>query len=148
MSETTRDPNVELQHFDELTKDLLEDVDAPSAKTIEMGEAPAFPDDSASTESDAGVIDVIDESDSDIDEYDDLDSTDLDKDLPSSPNEEIPSGNLDIESLDDPLTRDRVRSPDMDAPDTPGEIDIEALGEDDLDLTDLPDDARLDPLEE
>lgn len=146
MSDTNRDPKAALQQFDELTKNLLSDEGAPSAATTEMGEAPAFPDDSASSASDAGVLGTTDiEIDADLD---DLDSNNLDADLPSSPDEEIPSENLDIEAMDDPLTRDTIRSPDMDAPDTPGEIDIEALDEDDLDLTDLPADARLDPLEE
>ena len=146
MSDTNRDPNAALRQFDELTKDLLSDDAAPAAKDIEMGEAPAFPDDSASSESDAGVLG---NSDDEIEEdLEALNSSDLDADLPASPGVEIPSPDLDIEALDDPLTRDTIRSPDMDAPDTPGEIDIEALGEDDLDLTDLPADARLDPLEE
>lgn len=146
MSDTNRDPQAAVQQFDELTKDLLSDDAAPSAKGTEMGEAPAFPDDSPSSASDAGVLGT---SDAEIEEdLDDLDSSDLDADLPASPNQEIPSANLDIEALDDPLTRDTIRSPDMDAPDTPGEIDIEALDEDGLDLTDLPEDARLDPLEE
>lgn len=61
---------------------------------------------------------------------------------------EIPMADLDIESLDDPVTQNTVRSPIMDAPDTPGQIDIEALGDHDLDGTDLPADARLDPIEE
>jgi hypothetical protein len=40
-----------------------------------------------------------------------------------------------------------VQSPNMFAPDVPGGVDIEALPEDALDDTDLPADARLDPLE-
>ena len=40
-----------------------------------------------------------------------------------------------------------IHSPDMFAPDTPGQIDIEDLPDDALDGTDLPEDARLDPLE-
>jgi hypothetical protein len=40
-----------------------------------------------------------------------------------------------------------IHAPDMFAPDTPGAIDIEDLPDDALDDTDLPADARLDPLE-
>lgn len=42
----------------------------------------------------------------------------------------------------------RIHSPELSAPDTPGEIDIEDLDESDLDGTPLPDDARLDPIED
>ncbi|MDF2440319.1 MAG: hypothetical protein JWN98_1303 [Abditibacteriota bacterium] len=146
MSETNRDPQAAVEHFDELTRDLAIGSAPALAADAEMGEAPEFPDDSPSSELDAGVLGSTDiEIDDDLDDFD---SDDLDKGLPSSPDEEIPSANLDIEALDDPLTRDTIRSPDMDAPDTPGEVDIEALDEDDLDLTDLPPDARLDPLED
>jgi hypothetical protein len=41
-----------------------------------------------------------------------------------------------------------IHSPDMDAPDTPGEIDIEDLQEGDLEGTGIPADALLDPIEE
>jgi len=41
-----------------------------------------------------------------------------------------------------------IHSPILDAPDTPGEVDIEDLDESDLDGTPLPADARLDPIEE
>jgi hypothetical protein len=41
-----------------------------------------------------------------------------------------------------------IHSPILDAPDTPGEVDFEALDERDLDGTPLPADARLDPIED
>ena len=50
--------------------------------------------------------------------------------------------------LDDEPGARSIHSPDMDAPNMPGEIDIEDLGEDDLDGAGLPPDARLDRLED
>ena len=99
-----------------------------------IGEAPhlEMEADSPSSQADAGLL--TDPAISDTDFSDD--------------EMEIPMADLDIESLDDPVTQNTVRSPTMDAPDTPGQIDIEALGDFDLDGTDLPADARLDPLEE
>ncbi len=49
--------------------------------------------------------------------------------------------------LEDEPGAGNIHSPDMDAPNVPGEIDIEDLGEDALDAA-LPPDARLDRLEE
>ena len=51
----------------------------------------------------------------------------------------------DLESQGDD---DHIHSPDMDAPNVPGEVDIEDLDEEDLDGTDIPEDARLDRLED
>ena len=42
----------------------------------------------------------------------------------------------------------RIHSPELSAPDTPGEVDIEDLDESALDGTPIPPDARLDPIEE
>ena len=80
-----------------------------------------------------------------------LESGDLDENLTevevSGEVKEIPLADLDVESIDDPVARDTIRAPDMDAPDTPGQIDIEALGDGDIEHL-LPPDARLDPIEE
>jgi hypothetical protein len=76
-----------------------------------------------------------------------LESGDLDENLGEGVVQEIPLGNLDVETMDDPVTRSTLRSPDMDAPDMPGQIDIEALGDGDIEHL-LPPDARLDPIEE
>jgi hypothetical protein len=147
------DPTVDLQTIDP-TADGSE---------VSMGETTAFAADvdSGSTEADAGVLDPVSEAlrqpddigasaelDEDEGNSDFEEDADLDVNLPGSPLNEIPLSSLDIESMDDPVTRNIIRSPDMDAPDLPGQVDIEGLGEDDLDLTDLPADARLDPLED
>jgi hypothetical protein len=50
--------------------------------------------------------------------------------------------------LDEMPGDNAIHSPEMADMNVPGEIDIEDLGEDDLDGTNLPADARLDPLEE
>ena len=50
--------------------------------------------------------------------------------------------------LDDMPGNTSIHSPELADMNVPGEIDIEDLGEDDLDGTDLPEDARLDRLEE
>ena len=124
--------------------------------------APAVPaaPESTSTNRDAGLLgdDVVDTFDAESSEefdaqieselMDEFSTSDLDENFADADVLEIPMSQLDIEGLDDPVTRATLRSPDMDAPDTPGQIDIEALGDFDLDDTDLPADARLDPIEE
>ena len=50
--------------------------------------------------------------------------------------------------LEDGLPGDDIHSPEMSDMNLPGEIDIESLDESSLDETDLPADARLDPLED
>ena len=145
-------------------------TDTDPLATYDTGDNPPAvpaPLESTSTNRDAGLLgdEIVDtqqsesaaEFDAEIDSElmddddistDQMDELDLDEDLDSFETREIPMSNLDIESLDDPVTRDTIRSPELDAPDTPGQIDIEALGDHDLDDTDLPADARLDPIEE
>lgn len=73
----------------------------------------------------------------------------LDEDERASGAMSTPAYQVILESdLDDAAGAGRIHSPDMDAPNVPGEIDIEDLDESDLDGTDLPPDARLDRLEE
>jgi hypothetical protein len=65
--------------------------------------------------------------------------------------EDVPPGEwVEIleSDLDDMPGDNAIHSPEMADMNVPGEIDIEDLGEDDLDGTDLPEDARLDRLEE
>ncbi len=76
-----------------------------------------------------------------------LESADLDEDLEAPLVPEIPLGNLDVESQDDPEARSTLMSPSLDAPNAPGELDIEALGDNAIEDL-LPPDARLDPIEE
>lgn len=77
-----------------------------------------------------------------------LESADLDEDLDGPLVEEIPMGNLDVEGADeDPEQQSTLMSPSLDAPDVPGEVDIEALGDNAIEDL-LPPDARLDPIEE
>ena len=105
-----------------------------------------FPTDSASSARDAGLYDELDDEDGDdldllIDE--DLNATDGDfRDENSEVGiREIPMSDLETEP-------GRLSSPEMADLSSPGEVDIEELDEHALDLTDLPADARLDPLEE
>lgn len=107
-------------------------------------ETRAFPVDSPSSASDAGLDDEIEDEDGDdldlmLDE-DDLNATDSDFSAAGGIRE-IPMSDLNLGS-------GGLASPEMSDLNVPGEIDIEELDEHALDLTDLPADARLDPLEE
>ncbi len=79
----------------------------------------------------------------------DLDDQSLDE-LEATPDEGLSTPGFDVilaSDLDDDGAH-RIHSPELSAPDTPGEVDIEDLDEHDLDGTPLPPDARLDPIEE
>jgi hypothetical protein len=143
----------------------LQTTEHGEADNLDMQETTAFAADveSPSSEGDAGIHDITtasvrqsrilgatnaDEEMGASNFEDDGFDGNIDADLPGSPIEEIPMSNVDIESMDDPIKLGIVRSPDDDAPNVPGDVDIEGLDEDALDLTDLPADARLDPLED
>ncbi len=102
-----------------------------------------FPADSATSASDAGLDDeLLEETGDDFDFLeDDLNAADDEFEGDAASGNEIPLS--DIETEPDFLT-----SPEMSDNNTPGEIDIEELDEHALDNTDLPADARLDPLED
>ena len=110
-------------------------------------ETPAFPPDSSSAASDAGLDDEVADEDGDnldllVDE--DLNASDNDFDKLGTEN----GGIVEIPMSDLPGTPSSLGSPEMSDLNMPGEVDIEELDEHALDLTDLPADARLDPLEE
>jgi hypothetical protein len=69
----------------------------------------------------------------------------------TSDDEDLPPGEwMEIleSDLDEMPGDNAIHSPELADMNVPGEVDIEDLGEDDLDGTDLPEDARLDRLEE
>ena len=110
-------------------------------------DTPAFPVDSASAARDAGLDDELQDEDGDnldllVDE--DLNASDGDFDKLGTEN----GGIVEIPMSDLPGTPSGLGSPEMSDLNVPGEVDIEELDEHALDLTDLPADARLDPLEE
>ncbi len=110
-------------------------------------ETRTFPVDSPSAARDAGLDDEIEDEDGDDLDLllgeDDLNATDGDfRDDDSDPGfREIPMSDLN-------MAPSSLASPEMSDLNVPGEVDIEELDEHALDLTDLPADARLDPLEE
>ncbi|MDQ3814954.1 MAG: hypothetical protein M3347_13500 [Armatimonadota bacterium] len=124
--------------------DALESVTpAPPPEAREPRDV--FPADSPSSERDAGLDDELleeDGGDPDLIE-DDLNGHDRDfnDNAPPSEIQEIPIADLA------PI-RDELESPELADLNVPGEIDIEELDDDALDNTDLPPDARLDPIEE
>ena len=73
-----------------------------------------------------------------------------DSTTPVEPDENIPHGGwVEILEADmDDVAPSSIHSPEMSDMNIPGEIDIEDLDEDDVDGTDIPEDARLDRLEE
>lgn len=110
--------------------------------------------DSPTSQSDAGLDDaaledirsarqLADGADEDL-TPEDLEDENLDGDLPSNPREITMTDLNDGLDLED----ESVRTPEMSDFNVPGEVDIEELNDDALDDTDLPLDARLDPIEE
>ena len=102
-----------------------------------------FPDDSPTSASDAGLDDeLLEENGDDLDLLeDDLNAADGEFEDDSALGNEIPLSDIETEPS-------HLTSPEMTDNNVPGEIDIEELDEHALDNTDLPDDARLDPLED
>ncbi|RYG68518.1 hypothetical protein EON80_11505 [bacterium] len=88
-------------------------------------------EDSASTQSDAGLLEVPENLDTDFEADDSL-------------AEEREITMTDLQAGED---GPRLHSPEMSDYDAPGEIDIEELDENALSDTDIPRDALLDPLE-
>lgn len=85
----------------------------------------------------------------DLDDVDALAPVDLNENLQGGEGYvEVLESDLDEELSDGGPSHDHIHAPDMDAPDTPGEIDIEDLQEGDLEGTGIPADALLDPLED
>ncbi|HVF10475.1 MAG TPA: hypothetical protein VNA16_06720 [Abditibacteriaceae bacterium] len=100
--------------------------------------------DSPSSESDAGLDDPVIEDQGPINTGQSVRGAfDIDAELPARPIEEIP-----MSDLDDGMEDDFLMSPELADMNVPGEVDIEELDDDALDNTDLPEDARLDRLEE
>ena len=87
--------------------------------------------------------------DADLDDVDALAPVDLDENLPAGEGYvEVLESDLGEELSDGGPSHDHIHAPDMIAPDTPGEVDIEDLEEGDLEGTGIPADALLDPLED
>ncbi len=85
----------------------------------------------------------------DLDDVDDLAPVDLDENLEGGKGYvEVLESDMDEELSDGGPSHDHIHAPDMIAPDTPGEVDIEDLEEGDLEGTGIPIDALLDPLED
>ena len=124
-------------------------LETASAGAADAGDDTSnFPLDSPTSASDAGLDDaLLDESGDDLADAelleDDLNAADGEfADENGNPNGiEIPMSDLDMEP-------DVLTAPEMSDLNVPGEIDIEELDEHALDNTDLPADARLDPIEE
>ena len=107
-----------------------------------------FPLDSPTSASDAGLDDaLLEESGDDVADAemleDDLNAADgeFDEENSGPRGIEIPMSDLD-------MAPDALTAPEMSDLNVPGEVDIEELDEHALDNTDLPADARLDPIEE
>jgi len=116
-----------------------------------LQEAPLASD--AATASAARADDLTDEAGARLDR--DTLEADLDDEVLTD-NEDISAG-LSTSSFDvvlqsdmegDEIETNSIHASDMDAPDAPGEIDIEDLPDNALDLTGIPADALLDPIEE
>jgi hypothetical protein len=123
--------------FDRLSTQEFRDLEeAPLSSDPQAGT------DDADADLRATVGDKIDEDtfEADLDEVVLEDEDDLASEL-SRPGYKVILES-DIEQEDT-----HIHSPDMDAPNVPGEVDIEDLNEDDLGDA-LPPDARLDPLED
>jgi hypothetical protein len=109
----------------------------------------AFPSDSPTMASDAGLDDELLDEDGDnldllVDEDLNASASDTDFDKLGTEN----GGIVEIPMSDLPSQPGGLGSPEMSDLNLPGEVDIEELDENALDLTDLPADARLDRLEE
>lgn len=132
----------------------LEDV--PAQKQHEREAVPLAS--GVTAETDADVTDDVDtelatalddEADADILQADLDEPVLLDEDERANAAMSTPTYQVILETdLEAEPGAGNIHSPDMDAPNVPGEIDIEDLGEDDLDGAGLPPDARLDPLED
>ncbi|HEY0073431.1 MAG TPA: hypothetical protein VGB77_04955 [Abditibacteriaceae bacterium] len=126
--------------------DRLETASAGGSDTAD--DTSNFPLDSPTSASDAGLDDALleetgdDLSDAELLE-DDLNAADSEfADEDGNPRGiEIPMSDIEMEP-------DALSAPEMSDLNLPGEIDIEELDEHALDNTDLPADARLDPIEE
>jgi hypothetical protein len=104
--------------------------------------------DAADTDIDSELARVLgDDVDAEISNADMDDETITDEDTRANSAMSTPAFDVVLESdLDQPDTH--IHSPDLDAPNVPGEIDIEDLDESDLEGAGLPPDALLDPLED
>lgn len=126
--------------------DRLETASAGAREAAD--DTPNFPLDSPSSARDAGLDDeLMEETGDDV-----LDDELMEDDLNAADgefNEENgnPQG-IEIPMSDIELEPDVLSAPEMSDLNVPGEIDIEELDEHALDNTDLPADARLDPIEE
>lgn len=128
---------------DNKTQDYIHrDTDRLETTTGAEADAPSAPRDSPSTEVDAGLDDETLEEAGLVNPLTAAIEADFDDAIPRPPAEEIP-----MSDLRGPGTS-RIHSGEMDDLSSPGEVDIEDLDEDALDDTDLPPDARLDPLED
>jgi hypothetical protein len=108
-------------------------------------DTPNFPLDSPSSASDAGLDDeLLDENGNDLDLLLEEDLNAADGEFDDVP----PNGIVEIPMSDIGGPAGDLAAPEMSDLNVPGEIDIEELDEHALDNTDLPADARLDPLEE
>lgn len=104
--------------------------------------------DAADIDVDTDLARVLgDDVDADVSDADMDDETILDDEDRANAAMSTPAYDVVLESdLDESDTH--IHSPDMDAPNVPGEIDIEDLDESDLEGAGLPPDALLDPLED
>lgn len=111
--------------------------------TTENADASPFRPDSPTSASDAGLDDeLLEETGADDDLLeDDLNAADGEFDDDTATGIEIPISDIETEPTN-------LASPELSDLNVPGEIDIEELDEHALDDTDLPADARLDPLED
>jgi len=117
--------------------DRLETISAPHPLNEDQTDSP-------SSEIDAGLDDPLIEDEGRIAARQMARGVlDIDDELPARPFEEIT-----MSDLADGMEDDFLSSPEMADLNAPGEVDIEELDEDALDDTDLPEDARLDRLEE
>jgi hypothetical protein len=104
--------------------------DSDNLETAQAAGQEATPD-SASTQSDAGLMEIPNDLDTDFEADDSLE-------------EEREITMTDLQARED---GPQLHTPSMDDFDAPGEIDIEELDENALSDTDIPRDALLDPLE-
>lgn len=128
-----------------------------------LQEAPLQKIEDAAPQTNSDILETLDNSmaedidatiaESDLDEEilntETLDAAPEDEDdVPAGGFREVLESDLGESLSDGGPSLDHIHSPDMDAPDTPGEIDIEDLEESDLEGTGIPADALLDPLED
>lgn len=146
------------------TNDKLDDISTTEFRDLEEAPLGAPAASNAEDDDDAGLmptavdaadVDVDsdlarvlgDDTDADVSGADMDDETILDEGERPSDAMSTPAFDVVLESdLNEPDTH--IHSPDLDAPNVPGEIDIEDLDESDLEGAGLPPDALLDPLED